>query len=87
MPPSNDPNSPQTNTLGFDEFIGIFVAFLTIGAILFWSFSRKDADWNFNGLMVSPTSSAAPTPQVGTQPNNRSNTNVVPLPLPTPAGE
>lgn len=59
MPPS-DPKSSQTNTLGFDEFIAILVAFTTIGVILFWSFSRKDSSWNINSLVSpSPTSSAS----------------------------
>jgi hypothetical protein len=60
IPPS-DPKSSQRNTLGFDEFLGILVAFSTIGLILFWSFSRKDSGWNINGLLSpSPTSSASP---------------------------
>ncbi|PMB41917.1 S-layer protein [Fischerella thermalis CCMEE 5319] len=58
-----DPKSSQTNALGFDEFIGIFVAFVTIGAILFWSFSRKESGWNFNSsLLPSPTPTTSPTP-------------------------
>ena len=51
MSPS-DPKSSQTTPLGFDEFIGIFVAFTTIGAILFWSFSRSDSTWNLEGLLL-----------------------------------
>ena len=70
-----DPKSSQTNALGFDEFIGIFVAFVTIGAILFWSFSRKESGWNFNSSLLpsstpttSPTPLAIPTPpDVGTR--------------------
>ncbi|PMB51704.1 S-layer protein [Fischerella thermalis CCMEE 5201] len=58
-----DPKSSQTNALGFDEFIGILVAFATIGAILFWSFSRKESGWNFNSLLLpSPTPTTSPTP-------------------------
>ncbi|MBW4632641.1 MAG: S-layer homology domain-containing protein [Iphinoe sp. HA4291-MV1] len=60
MHPS-DPESSPNNTLGFDEFIGILVAFVTIGIILFWAFSRKNANWNITGLMSpSQTSSASP---------------------------
>ncbi|WP_211176042.1 S-layer homology domain-containing protein [Brasilonema sp. UFV-L1] len=60
MNPS-DPESSPNNTLGFDEFIGILVAFATIGVILFWSFSRKNSNWNFTGLTSpNPTSSASP---------------------------
>ncbi|PMB43401.1 S-layer protein [Fischerella thermalis CCMEE 5330] len=58
-----DPRSSQTNALDFDEFIGILVAFVTIGAILFWSFSRKESGWNFNSsLLPSPTPTTSPTP-------------------------
>ncbi|MEB3219262.1 MAG: S-layer homology domain-containing protein [Nostocales cyanobacterium 94392] len=46
-----DPQSSSNNDLGFDDFIGILVAFLTIGTILFWSFSRKDSNWNFDNLL------------------------------------
>ncbi|ARV57536.1 S-layer protein [Nostocales cyanobacterium HT-58-2] len=62
MHPSDptDPKSSQSNSLGFDEFIGIFVAFTTIGVILFWGFSRKSSDWNLPGLVSpSPTSSVS----------------------------
>ncbi|MGH8001879.1 MAG: S-layer homology domain-containing protein [Brasilonema sp.] len=59
MNPS-DPESSPNNSLGFDEFIGILVAFATIGVILFWSFSRKNSSWNFIGLTsANPTSSAS----------------------------
>ncbi len=58
-----DPKSSQTNALGFDEFIGILVAFATIGTILFWSISRRDAGWNVNGLFLpSPTPSPTSSP-------------------------
>jgi hypothetical protein len=64
IPPS-DPKSSQRNTLGFDEFLAILVAFSTIGLILFLSFSRKDSSWNINGLLLpSPTSSAPPVTPV-----------------------
>lgn len=72
IPPS-DPRSSQRNTLDFDEFIGILVAFTTIGAILFWSFSRRNATgWDFNVF--------APTTQPGVQPspNGDSNLNILP---------
>jgi hypothetical protein len=59
---SSDPKSSQSNPLGFDEFIGILIAFATIGVILFWSFSRKgDSGWNITGLQLPmPTTSASP---------------------------
>ncbi|GAB1545210.1 hypothetical protein NUACC21_78860 [Scytonema sp. NUACC21] len=84
MPPS-DPKSPQTHNLGFDEFIGILVAFTTIGVILFWSFSRKgDTSWNITGLELPlPTTSASPTftPQQVVPPA------IEPTQNPLPAGE
>ncbi|MFN6464378.1 MAG: S-layer homology domain-containing protein [Nostoc sp. DedVER02] len=61
--PPSEPESSQRTALGFDEFIAILVAFSTIGAILFWSLSRRDSSWNFNGLLSSST----PSPSV--QPN------------------
>ncbi len=70
MPPSEDPNSSRTNPLGFDEFIGILIAFTTIGGILFWSLFHKDSGWNLDKLLspsvpsasVSPSSSILPVP-------------------------
>ncbi|MCC5627909.1 S-layer homology domain-containing protein [Nostoc sphaeroides CHAB 2801] len=62
--PPSEPESSQRTALGFDEFIAIMVAFATIGAILFWSFSRRDSSWNLNGLL-SPSS----TPSRSVQPN------------------
>ncbi|MEH1939353.1 MAG: S-layer homology domain-containing protein [Nostoc sp.] len=60
--PPSEPESSQRTALGFDEFIAILVAFATIGAILFWSLSRKDSSWNLNGLL-SPSSTPSPSVQ------------------------
>ncbi|MBW4424826.1 MAG: S-layer homology domain-containing protein [Nostoc desertorum CM1-VF14] len=60
--PPSEPESSQRTALGFDEFIAILVAFATIGAILFWSLSRRDSSWNFNGLL-SPSSTPSPSVQ------------------------
>jgi hypothetical protein len=74
-----DPRSSQRNALGFDEFIAILVAFATIGAVLFWAFSRRDSGWNFNVLpSPSPTASVAVPPTTQIQPNANSNLNTVP---------
>ncbi|MEH2253484.1 S-layer homology domain-containing protein [Nostoc sp.] len=73
--PPSEPESSQRTALGFDEFIAILVAFTTIGAILFWSLSRRDSSWNLNGLL-SPSSTPSPT----VQPNQV-------LPSPTPKVE
>lgn len=60
--PPPDPQSSQNNPLGFDDFIGIFVALTTIGAILFWSLSRGNQGFNLIGLLSpSPSPSAQPT--------------------------
>lgn len=71
--PPFDPESSEKSALGFDEFIGIFVAFTTIGGILFWSFSHKDRGWNFNGIL-SPLS----TPSASVQPNNLPSPSLTP---------
>ena len=73
--PPSEPESSQRTALGFDEFIAILVAFTTIGAILFWSLSRRDSNWDLNGLL-SPSS----TPSSSVQPNQV-------LPSPTPKVE
>ena len=59
--PPPDPRSSQI-PLGFDEFIGIFVAFSTIGAILFWSLSPREQGVDKTNLMSpSPSPNAQPT--------------------------
>ncbi|PAX51969.1 S-layer homology domain-containing protein [Brunnivagina elsteri] len=68
LPPS-DPRSTQRNSLDFDDFIGVLVAFATIGSILFWALSRQESKWNFGQLMpsLSPTvvPNLQPNPQAG----------------------
>jgi hypothetical protein len=88
--PPSEPESSQRTALGFDEFIAILVAFATIGAILFWSFSRRDSSWNLNGLFSpdpKPSNSIqpnqvqpSPTPKV--EPNAIPNFKTSPSPLP-----
>lgn len=41
-PPPPSPRPPSREPLGFDELIGILVAFLAIGSIFFWSITRPD---------------------------------------------
>jgi len=74
--PPPDDKSSQTTALGFDEFIAILVAFATIGAIFFWSFSRRDSSWNLN-VVPSPSPTLLPS----TQPNPASS----PVPTVEPA--
>ena len=59
--PPPDPRSSQTNALGFDEFIAIFVAFTTIGAILFWSLSQRNQGFQLTGILSPSPESTAPT--------------------------
>lgn len=87
IPPS-DPRSSQTNPLGFDEFIGILIAFATIGTIFWWSLSHRNAGENQWGLpLPSPNPNATsgglkqPTPKGATSgglllaPGNGTGTN------------
>jgi S-layer homology domain len=76
-PPSEPESSPKT-ALGFDEFIAILVAFSTIGAILFWSLSRRDSSWNFNGLLSSSTPSPSVQPNQVLPSTPKLKPNVVP---------
>ncbi len=61
LPPPNEPRSSQRDPLGFDEFVGIFVALTTIGAILLWSLARRHEGFNLSFLPLSPSPSAQPT--------------------------
>ncbi len=62
--PSDHDSSPSRD-LGFDEFIAIFVAFITIGAILWWSLSRQTTGWQFSKLLsTTPTPSVSPTSSI-----------------------
>jgi hypothetical protein len=82
-PPSEPESSPKT-ALGFDEFIAILVAFSTIGAIVFWSLSRRDSSWNFNGLLSSSTPSPSVQPNQVLPSTPKLEPNVVPLPYAAP---
>ncbi|MBF2016896.1 MAG: S-layer homology domain-containing protein [Rivularia sp. T60_A2020_040] len=73
-----DPQSSSDNDLGFDDFIGILVAFLTIGTILFWSLSRKDSNWNFSNLF----SQAPASNNVQSSTNDNLTKLLVPSPEP-----
>ncbi|MDJ0618495.1 MAG: S-layer homology domain-containing protein [Calothrix sp. MO_192.B10] len=62
---SDDRNSSPSRNLGFDEFIAIFVAFTTIGAIMWWSLSRQTTGWQFSKLpSTTPTPSVSPTSSI-----------------------
>lgn len=69
--PPPEPGSPQKSTLGFDEFIGIFVAFTVIGTILFFAIAKNRENFKLTNLSSPfPSSSAqltpTPTPQAKT---------------------
>lgn len=49
--PPPDPQSSNNTPLGFDDFIGIFVAFSAIGAIIWWSLSRNPEAFNFERIL------------------------------------
>ncbi len=49
LPP--DPSSSDKTPLGFDDFIGILVAFSAIGGIIWWSLSRNPAALNLNRIL------------------------------------
>jgi hypothetical protein len=87
LPPS-DPKSSEKTALGFDEFIAILVAFATIGGILLWSFSRRDAGWNLNAVLSPPPISTpitqpkptATSPATQAEPNANSQPEITPSP-------
>lgn len=78
---SPDPQSSQQAPLGFDEFIGIFVAFAAIGAILFWLLGR-----NPQGFQLGNASSPSPSPSVqSTTPSPSGQLTATPTPQTTEA--
>lgn len=82
--PPPDPRSSQRAALGFDEFIGILVAFSTIGGILFWSSSHRDQGFNITSILSpSPSPSAQPT-QTPTPEATASSVPVLPVPTVAP---
>ncbi len=82
QPPPN-PQSSSDDELGFDDFIGILVAFLTIGTVLFWSLSRKDSNWNL-GNMLSKAPGADKVAAKSDKDNNFNNLTALLVPSPEP---
>lgn len=81
------PPDPRSSRLGFDELVGVVVAFTVIGTILAVSLRDKDRGFNFNSWFPSltapqvsptPTVSPIPTESVPTQ-----TTEAIPQPLPS----
>jgi hypothetical protein len=78
-PPPEPP--PQQDSLGFDDFIGIFVAIAGIGTILFWTISHKSQGFNlpsFEPIAASPSATLSATPIPSSAPNAQSSTQVTP---------
>ncbi|MFB2881323.1 S-layer homology domain-containing protein [Floridanema aerugineum] len=53
-----EPKSAKKEPLGFDEFVAVLVALLSIGSIFFWSISRKPINWSLTSTtpaQVSPS--------------------------------
>ncbi|WP_414566759.1 MULTISPECIES: S-layer homology domain-containing protein [unclassified Anabaena] len=75
--PPSEQESSQKTALGFDEFIAILVAFLTLGGILFWSIFRSGSGWDFQLFPnVSPTAEPQPgstSPLSGLEPSTDNN--------------
>ncbi len=64
--PPPDPQSSDRTPLGFDDFIGILVAFSTIGGIIWWSLSRNPQALNLDRILSSDRNSTpllVPSPQ------------------------
>ena len=84
LPP--DPQSSPKTPLGFDEFVGIFIALGAIGAILFWSLSRSNQGFQLPNLLSSSPSATAPlilspTPEATASPDPE--TEIAPTVIPT----
>jgi len=64
LPP--DPSSSDKTPLGFDDFIGILVAFSAIGGIIWWSLSRNPQALNLDRILSGDRNSIpllVPSPQ------------------------
>lgn len=89
--PPPDPRSSQTTAPGFDEFIAIFVAFTTIGAILFWSLSQRNQGFQLPSLLSASPSPTAPTvtrsPQATASPSPAPVSPLFPTVVPTESPE
>jgi hypothetical protein len=73
--PPPDPPPNRREPLKFDDFMGIFVAFTSIGAIFWWSFSQLDRGFDSSLL---PSLSPSPVPTVAPSPINSAAERVDP---------
>ena len=85
LPP--DPQPSPRDPLGFDEFIGIFLAFSVIGGILFWSLGREGQGFSLGGFLgTTPTPATTPSPTPTATPTEPASPNaetLTPSPSPT----
>ena len=79
-PPPEPP--PQQDSLGFDDFVGVFVTIAGIGTILFWIISHKSQGFNlpsFEPIVASPSATIASIPAPNSfTPNAQSSVQVIP---------
>lgn len=75
LPP---PPQRRSSSLGFDELVGVIVAFSVIGTILFFSLRQKNTEFSLKTLTTAPVS---PTP-VNLLPTNRESETALPTPSP-----
>lgn len=77
--PPPDPRSSENRPLGFDDFVAVFVAFAAIGAVFFWTLSRRD-----RGFQMPEILSQAPSPlgQLTPLPSPEAEEQSPPVPLP-----
>ncbi len=60
----SDPQASRRSPLGFDEFVGIFVAFSVIGALLFFTLGKKQPELDFSSTSTFGANNGNPNPQV-----------------------
>ena len=83
--PPPDPRSSERDPLGFDEFIGIFVAFVTMGAVFFWALGQDNQGFDLTSL-VSPSPLPSTQPTATPSPQGTSPTLVLPSSNAAPTG-
>lgn len=89
MTNSPDPRSSSRTPLGFDDFVGVFIALGVIGGILFWSLSRRGEGWQIPSIASLSGSTTAPS-AVNPTPEATSNPAanlLIPTIIPTPTPE
>ncbi|MBW4551806.1 MAG: S-layer homology domain-containing protein [Aphanocapsa sp. GSE-SYN-MK-11-07L] len=88
-PPPNPP-PPKHEPLGFDDFVGIFVAFISLGAVVLWAFTQNNQAFNFSLVETAPAlrPAASPAPSGSAPPvSGQIASPAVPIPAsPQPLG-